>query len=74
LLRGAEITGVFWGEAVRRAPERHRANMLQVLDWVAAGRLKPRIHATYPLDQIGEALSVLERREATGKVVVTIAS
>ena len=74
LLRGAEMAGVFWGEAVRRAPERHRANMLQVLDWVAAGRLKPRIHATYPLDQIGEALSVLERREATGKVVVTIAS
>ena len=49
LLRGAEMAGVFWGEAVRRAPERHRANMLQVLDWVAAGRLKPRIHATYPL-------------------------
>ena len=74
LLRGGEMAGVFWGEAVRRAPERHRANMLQVLDWVAAGRLKPRIHATYDLDQIGEALSVLERREATGKVVVTIAS
>jgi len=74
LLRGAEMAGVFWGEAVRRAPERHRAKMLQVLDWVAAGRLKPRIHGTYPLDQIGEALSVLERREATGKVVVTIAS
>ena len=74
LLRGAEMAGVFWGEAVRRAPERHRANMLQLLDWVAAGRLKPHIHGTYPLDQIGEALSVLERREATGKVVVTIAS
>jgi len=74
LLRGAEMAGVFWGEAVRRAPERHRANMLQVLDWVAAGRLKPHIHGTYPLDQIGEALRVLERREATGKVVVTIAS
>jgi NADPH2:quinone reductase len=74
LLRGAEMAGVFWGEAVRRAPERHRANMLQLLDWVAAGRLKPHIHGTYPLDQIGEALRVLERREATGKVVVTIAS
>ncbi len=74
LLRGAEMAGVFWGEAVRRAPERHRANMLQVLDWVAAGRLKPRIHATYDLDRIGEALNVLERREATGKVVLTIPS
>ena len=68
------MAGVLLGEAVRRAPERHRANMLQVLDWVAAGRLKPHIHGTYPSDQIGEALSVLERREATGKVVVTMAS
>lgn len=72
LLRGAEMAGVFWGESVRRDPARHRANMLQLLDWVAAGRLSPRIHATYPLERIVEALGVLERREATGKVVVTI--
>jgi NADPH2:quinone reductase len=74
LLRGAEMIGIFWGEAVRRAPERHRANMLQVLGWAVEGHLKPRIHATYPLDRIGEALSILERREATGKVVLTISS
>lgn len=72
LLRGAEMAGVFWGESVRRDPARHRANILQLLDWVAAGQLSPRIHATYPLEHIVEALGVLERREATGKVVVTI--
>jgi NADPH2:quinone reductase len=72
LLRGAEMAGVFWGESVRRDPDRHRANMRQLLDWVAAGQLSPRIHATYPLEQIIEALGVLERREATGKVVLTI--
>jgi NADPH2:quinone reductase len=72
MLRGAEMAGVFWGESVRRDPAGHRANMRQLLDWVAAGRLAPRIHATYPLDRIVEALGVLERREATGKVVLTI--
>lgn len=72
LLRGAEIAGVFWGEAIRRQPARHRADMRQVLEWVADGRLHPRIHATYPLQQINEALGVLERREATGKVVLTM--
>jgi NADPH2:quinone reductase len=72
LLRGAEMAGVFWGESVRRDPAGHRANMRQLLDWVAAGRLAPRIHATYPLDRIVEALGVLARREATGKVVLTI--
>jgi NADPH2:quinone reductase len=39
---------------------------------VAAGKLHPRIHATYPLERIGEALSVIDRREAVGKVVLTL--
>jgi NADPH2:quinone reductase len=43
-----------------------------VLDWIAAGKLKPRIHATYPLADIAEAIRVLDRREATGKVVLTL--
>ena len=72
LLKGCEAIGVFWGEAVKRDPAGHRANMRQVLDWVAAGRLNPRIHATYPLAEIGEALGVIDRREAVGKVVLTL--
>jgi NADPH2:quinone reductase len=72
LLRGAEMVGVFWGEAVKRDSFRHRANMGRVLDWVREGRLAPRIQATYPLDEIAEALGVLDRREATGKIVVTM--
>ncbi|HET6388769.1 NADPH:quinone oxidoreductase family protein [Hyphomicrobium sp.] len=72
LLRGAEMAGVFWGEAVRRDPAGHRRNMLQVLAWVREGRLQPRTHDVYPLERIVDALGVLERREATGKVVLTI--
>lgn len=72
LLKGCSAIGVFWGEAVRRDPAGHRANMRQVLDWVAAGKLNPRIHAVYPLADIAEAIRVLDRREATGKVVVAI--
>jgi NADPH:quinone reductase len=70
LLRGADALGVFWGEAVKRNPRGHRANMVQVLDWAAKGKLHPRVHGTYPLDQIGEAIGVLDRREAVGKVVL----
>lgn len=73
MLKGAEAVGVFWGEAMRRDPARHRANMIEVLGWIAAGKLAPRIHATYPLAQIREAIGVLDRREATGKVVLTLA-
>jgi NADPH2:quinone reductase len=72
MLKGADAVGVFWGEAVRRHPERHRANMIEVMGWIAAGELVPQIHATYPLSEIREAIGVLDRREAAGKVVLTL--
>lgn len=72
LLRGADAVGVFWGEAVKRDPRGHRANMVQLLDWVAKGKLRPRVHGTYRLADIREAIGVLDRREAVGKVVLTM--
>ena len=72
LLKGAAALGVFWGDAVRRNAGRHRTNMIQVLEWAASGALKPHIHATFPLDQTADALAVIERREATGKVILTL--
>jgi NADPH2:quinone reductase len=72
LLKGAEAVGVFWGESVKRNPAGHRANMVEVLDWVAQGKLHPHIHATYPLEDIREAIGVLDKREAVGKVVLTL--
>ena len=72
LLKGCDAVGVFWGEAVKRDPAGHRANMRQVLEWVAQGQLHPRIHATYPLAEIRDALAVIDRREAVGKVVLTL--
>ena len=72
LLRGADAVGVFWGEAVKRDPQGHRANMRQILAWVAEGKLNPRLHATFALDDIRDAIGVLDRREAVGKVVLTV--
>jgi NADPH2:quinone reductase len=72
LLKGCDAIGVFWGEAVKRDPAGHRANMRQVLEWVAQGQLHPRIHATYPLAEICDALAVIDRREAVGKIVLTL--
>jgi NADPH:quinone reductase len=72
LVKGAEISGVFWGEAVKRDPAGHRANMLKVLQWVGEKRLVPRVQATYPLERIVDALGVLDRREATGKIILIV--
>jgi NADPH:quinone reductase-like Zn-dependent oxidoreductase len=47
-----------------------KADLLAVLEHVAAGRLKPVIHAVLPLAEAGAAHGILERREAFGKVVL----
>lgn len=71
LLKGCDVRGVFWGDWVKRNPERHRANMEQILGWIAEGRLAPRIHGTFKLPQIAQAIGILDRRAAVGKVVLT---
>ncbi len=72
LLKGADLRGVFWGEAVRRSPQGHAAHMKQILTFIAAGRLKPKVHAILPFDQITDALAILDQRSATGKVILKL--
>lgn len=70
LLKGCDVLGVFWGDFVKREPEAHRENMQDLLGWIAEGRLSVHIHGVWPLDKTSEALGVLARREAQGKVLI----
>jgi len=70
LLKGCALIGVFWGEFARRNSDGHRKNVTSVLDWVARGELEPHVHGTYGLDEVPEAIKVIARREARGKVVI----
>jgi len=47
-----------------------KADLLTVLGHLAAGRLRPVVHAVLPLAQAREAHRILEGREAFGKVVL----
>ncbi|MEG6508030.1 NADPH:quinone oxidoreductase family protein [Methyloligella sp. 2.7D] len=70
LLKGCSIIGVFWTAFVERNPARHRANTTQLLQWVAEGKIVPHIHGIYPLVETGKALSLIEGRRVSGKVIV----
>jgi NADPH2:quinone reductase len=70
LLRGCSIVGVFWGAFVGRDPQRHRANVAELVGWWQQGLLRPHTSGTYRLDQAGDALRELAERRAMGKVVV----
>jgi len=70
LLKGYSIVGVYWGGFVQREPAGNAANMKQLMDWIAAGKLVPLISARYPLSQAVDALFAMMRREVTGKIVI----
>ncbi|MBB1087020.1 NADPH:quinone oxidoreductase family protein [Lysobacter sp. SG-8] len=70
LLKGSALVGVFWGEFVKREPANNVANMKQLFDWLAAGRIRPLISRRYPLARAPEALDAMLAREAVGKLVV----
>ena len=70
LLKGCSLIGVFWTAFVERNPEKHRANMLTLLDWCKEGRIVPHVHARFPLAETARALELIEGRKVTGKVIV----
>ncbi len=70
MLKGCAIIGVFWTAFVERNPDAHRANMELLLDWCEEGLIAPHIHATFALADTAKALSLIEERKVTGKVMV----
>ena len=72
LLKSCQIMGVFWGASTMRDPAGHHNNMADLFDLYAKGKIKPVITKTLPLVDAGEALRMLEAREATGKIVLTV--
>jgi NADPH2:quinone reductase len=70
MLKGCAIIGVFWTAFVERYPEKHRANMIKLLDWCAEGLISPHIHSSFALIETAKALSLIEGRTVTGKVIV----
>lgn len=71
LLKSCQIVGVFWGAAVMRDPAAHAKNVAEMCDLFQAGKISPRVTKTFSLEDGAAALTHLESRSATGKVVIT---
>jgi NADPH2:quinone reductase len=72
LLKSCDIRGVFWGAAVARDNAAHHQAMDRLLELLVEGRIKPRIHRAFPLEESGAAIAELSTRGIMGKVIVTI--
>lgn len=70
LLKERSIVGVYWGESVKHDPQGHRRNIAQLLEWFAAGKVKPFISERVPLKDAPAAMARLASRQVKGKLVV----
>jgi NADPH2:quinone reductase len=74
LLKNIEVVGAAWGAWLGTDPG-YFAEANRVLErLIAAGTLRPLVGTALPLAEGAEALRLLERREATGKVVLQVSA
>lgn len=72
LLKSSSLVGVYWGAWLKSDPAAGRQAMAELLSWYAAGKLKPAVSATYPLEKAADAIQQVTNRKTKGKVVVVV--
>lgn len=73
LLKSCQIVGVFWGASTRQDPAGHRRNLSELFEMYGKGQVRPRITASYPMEQAARALDHIADRKVLGKIVLTVA-
>jgi NADPH2:quinone reductase len=72
LLKELDVLGVYWGDWASRNPQRNRANFDAMFALMAAGKLHPRVDATYAFADAPQAIADLHERRLVGKGVVRV--
>jgi len=72
LLKGAALIGVFWGSFAMKMPKKNMQNSMELLQWYGEGKIRPHLHANYPLSETSKALETMMLREVKGKVVIEV--
>jgi NADPH2:quinone reductase len=70
LLNNIDVRGVGWGAYAMVRPGYMRAQWDRLLPLMRAGTIAPPIGATYPLEQVADALVAMDERRTLGKSVV----
>ncbi|QNE31537.1 NADPH:quinone oxidoreductase family protein [Sphingomonas sp. NBWT7] len=70
LIKGFSVIGVRAGEYGRQFPDKGRENQQAIWDLAAAGKIRPRVHAEYTLDDWRSAFDAMARSDMVGKIVL----
>ena len=72
LVKNVSAVGIFWNSHFEREPELLAGAYREFDKLWQAGRLKPMVRATVPMERIADAFALLKDRSAPGRVVVTM--
>lgn len=72
LLSNVSVVGVGWGAYALARPGYVATQWERLVPHIQSGTLVPVVGATYPLEAVASALSAIEERQATGKVLLTV--
>jgi NADPH:quinone reductase len=72
LLKGVSVLGFDQRSFGKKCPDLRQRDEAELLALLTAGRLRPRVTASFPLDRVGEALETVAGRRVLGKTVVSI--
>ena len=64
--------GIYWGSYAAHRPRVLRDSLAQLARWAAEGKLHVRVSHAVPMAQAHDAFAALLRREAIGKVLLTM--
>jgi NADPH2:quinone reductase len=72
LVKNISVIGIQISDYAKRQPEKFAAARRELIDLCNAGRLKPHVMATFPMEHYQEALALVRGRKVIGKVVLTM--
>ena len=70
LIKGFSVVGVRAGEYGRQFPERGKENQDAIWTLANEGKIRPRVHAEFPLENWREAFDLLSERRVIGKAII----
>jgi NADPH2:quinone reductase len=70
LIKQYSIMGVRAGEYGRQFPEKGRENMAAIMKLLAENKIRPHVHARFPLARAVDAMRTLQDRSVIGKTVI----
>jgi NADPH2:quinone reductase len=72
LVKNIAVTGLQWSDYRDRTPERMAEAQAEIFRLHGEGKLSANVMATYPLEQMAEAMAVISDRKVVGKVVLEV--